>query len=693
MIKLETRLNDIPIAFETGRLAKQANGSVLASCGDTRVLVTATASSEPREGADFLPLMVDYQEMFYGSGRIPGNYFRREIGRPSEKATLTSRLIDRPLRPRFPEGYTYDTQIIATVLSVDPEIDPDVIAITAASAALTVSDIPFDGPLAGVRVGRIDGNFIPNPSLRQLAQSDIDIVVAGSRENIVMVEGWAAVLPEDDILEAIMFAQGVLKPLIEIQDELAQKAGKPKFSVTAPEIDEELVKAVEEKASDRMREVISISEKMARNTRKREVKHEVIQELAETFPERDKEIASALKNMEKELMRQLIVKERRRLDGRGFEEVRPVSCTIGELPRAHGSAVFTRGETQVLAVATLGSADDEQRIDTPLGDRYKHFMLHYNFTPYSVGEVRMMRGPARRDIGHGALAERAVAAVIPLAEDFLYTIRVVAEVLESNGSSSMASVCGATLALMDAGVPIRDMVSGVAMGLIKDEESGESIILTDILGDEDHLGDMDFKVTGTEEGITALQMDIKISEIDENILRQALKQARDGRIHILGKMREAIREPRKKLSEFAPRITSIKINPEKIKDVIGPGGKVIKGIIADTGVKMDVDDSGTVNIFSADAAAADKALQIVKDITREPEIGEVFTGTVKKIMDFGAFVEILPRVDGLVHISQLDKHRVENVRDILKEGDTVKVKVIDIDRQGRIKLSRKALLD
>ncbi len=693
MIKLETRLNDIPIAFETGRLAKQANGSVLASCGDTRVLVTATASSEPREGADFLPLMVDYQEMFYGSGRIPGNYFRREIGRPSEKATLTSRLIDRPLRPRFPEGYTYDTQIIATVLSVDPEIDPDVIAITAASAALTVSDIPFDGPLAGVRVGRIDGKFIPNPSLRQLAQSDIDIVVAGSRENIVMVEGWAAVLPEDDILEAIMFAQGVLKPLIEIQDELAQKAGKPKFSVTAPEIDEDLVKAVEEKASDRMSEVISISEKMARNTRKREVKHEVIQELAETFPERDKEIASALKNMEKELMRQLIVKERRRLDGRGFEEVRPVSCTIGELPRAHGSAVFTRGETQVLAVATLGSADDEQRIDTPLGDRYKHFMLHYNFTPYSVGEVRMMRGPARRDIGHGALAERAVAAVIPLAEDFLYTIRVVAEVLESNGSSSMASVCGATLALMDAGVPIRDMVSGVAMGLIKDEESGESIILTDILGDEDHLGDMDFKVTGTEEGITALQMDIKISEIDENILRQALKQARDGRIHILGKMREAIREPRKKLSEFAPRITSIKINPEKIKDVIGPGGKVIKGIIADTGVKMDVDDSGTVNIFSADAAAADKALQIVKDITREPEIGEVFTGTVKKIMDFGAFVEILPRVDGLVHISQLDKHRVENVRDILKEGDTVKVKVIDIDRQGRIKLSRKALLD
>jgi len=693
MIKLETRLNDITIAFETGRLAKQANGSVLASCGDTRVLVTATASSEPREGADFLPLMVDYQEMFYGSGRIPGNYFRREIGRPGEKATLTSRLIDRPLRPRFPEGYTYDTQIIATVLSVDPEIDPDVIAITAASAALTISDIPFDGPLAGVRVGRIDGRFIPNPSLNQLAQSDIDIVVAGSRENIVMVEGWAAVLPEDDILEAILFAQDVLKPLIDIQDELAEKAGKTKFSVPVPEVDSALVEAVEQKAAEGMRDVISIADKMDRNSRKREVKHQVIEELSETFPERDREIAAVLKNMEKEMMRHLIVKERRRIDGRGFEDVRPVSCTVGELPRAHGSAVFTRGETQVLAVATLGSADDEQRIDTPLGDRYKHFMLHYNFTPYSVGEVRMMRGPARRDIGHGALAERAVAAVIPLSEDFLYTIRVVAEVLESNGSSSMASVCGATLALMDAGVPIRDMVSGVAMGLIKDEESGESIILTDILGDEDHLGDMDFKVTGTEEGITALQMDIKISEIDENILRQALKQAREGRLHILGKMREAITEPRKKLSEFAPRITSIKINPEKIKDIIGPGGKVIKGIIADTGVKMDVDDSGTVNIFSADAAAADKALQIVKDITREPEIGEVFDGTVKKIMDFGAFVEILPRVDGLVHISQLDRHRVENVRDILKEGDKVKVKVIDIDRQGRIKLSRKALLD
>ena len=693
MIKLETRLNDTAISFETGRLAKQANGSVLASCGDTRVLVTATASAEPREGADFLPLMVDYQEMFYGSGKIPGNYFRREIGRPSEKATLTSRLIDRPLRPRFPNGYTYDTQIIATVLSVDPSIDPDVIAITAASAALTVSDIPFDGPIAGLRVGRVDGKFIPNPTIEQLSQSDIDIVVAGSRENIVMVEGWAAILPEEEVLEAILFARDALKPLIEIQDELAEKAGKPKFAVQAPEPDSEVVAAVEEKGTELLREVISISEKVARNTRKREVKKQLVQSLSETYPDREKEIGAALKDIEKRLMRQMIVKERRRLDGRGFTDVRPITCTVGELPRAHGSAVFTRGETQVLAVATLGSADDEQRIDTPFGDRYKPFMLHYNFTPYSVGEVRMMRGPARRDIGHGALAERAVAAVIPLPEDFLYTIRVVSEVLESNGSSSMASVCGATLALMDAGVPIRDMVSGVAMGLIKDEESGEAIILTDILGDEDHLGDMDFKVAGTEEGITALQMDIKINEIDEDILKRALSQAREGRIHILGKMQETMKEPRSKLSEFAPRITSIKINPEKIKDVIGPGGKVIKGIIADTGVKMDVDDSGTVNIFSSDAEAADKALQIVKDITREPEIGEVYTGTVKKIMDFGAFVEILPRVDGLVHISQLENHRVENVRDVLKEGDTVKVKVIDIDRQGRIKLSRKALLD
>ncbi len=693
MIKLETRLNDTAISFETGRLAKQANGAVLASCGDTRVLVTATASAEPKEGADFLPLMVDYQEMFYGSGKIPGNYFRREIGRPSEKATLTSRLIDRPLRPRFPNGYTYDTQIIATVLSVDPSIDPDVIAITAASAALTVSDIPFDGPIAGLRVGRVDGKFIPNPTIEQLSQSDIDIVVAGSRENIVMVEGWAAVLPEEEVLEAILFARDALKPLIEIQDELAEKAGKPKFAVQAPEPDSEVVAAVEEKGIELLREVISIPEKVARNTRKREVKKQLVQSLSETYPDREKEIGAAIKDIEKRLMRQMIVKERRRLDGRGFTDVRPITCTVGELPRAHGSAVFTRGETQVLAVATLGSADDEQRIDTPFGDRYKPFMLHYNFTPYSVGEVRMMRGPARRDIGHGALAERAVAAVIPLPEDFLYTIRVVSEVLESNGSSSMASVCGATLALMDAGVPIRDMVSGVAMGLIKDEESGEAIILTDILGDEDHLGDMDFKVAGTEEGITALQMDIKINEIDEDILKRALSQAREGRIHILGKMQETMKEPRSKLSEFAPRITSIKINPEKIKDVIGPGGKVIKGIIADTGVKMDVDDSGTVNIFSSDAEAADKALQIVKDITREPEIGEVYTGTVKKIMDFGAFVEILPRVDGLVHISQLENHRVENVRDVLKEGDTVKVKVIDIDRQGRIKLSRKALLD
>ncbi len=693
MIKLETRLNDKTIAFETGRLAKQANGSVLASCGDTRVLVTATASKEPREGADFLPLMVDYQEMFYGSGRIPGNYFRREIGRPSEKATLTSRLIDRPLRPRFPEGYYYDTQIIATVLSVDPEIDPDVIAITASSAALCVSDIPFDGPIAGLRIGRVDGDFITNPSFGQLVNSDMDIVVAGTRDNIVMVEGWAAVLPEDDIVEAIMHGQKALAPLLDLQEELTEQAGKAKFTVTPPEKDASLIQAVREAGAELMREVISIPEKMRRGQKKREVKDKVLARLAESYPDHEKEIGAALKDLEKEMMRQLIVRDRRRLDGRGFEDVRPVSCSIGELPRAHGSAVFTRGETQVLAVATLGSADDEQRIDTPLGDRYKHFMLHYNFTPYSVGEVRMMRGPARRDIGHGALAERAVAAVIPLAEDFLYTIRVVAEVLESNGSSSMASVCGATLALMDAGVPIRDMVSGVAMGLIMDEESGESIILTDILGDEDHLGDMDFKVTGTEEGVTALQMDIKVSGITEEIIRTALKQARDGRVHILGKMREAISEPRKQLSQHAPRITSIKINPEKIKDVIGPGGKVIKGIIADTGVKMDVDDSGTVNIFSSDAAAAEKALQIVKDITREPEIGEVYSGTVKKITDFGAFVEILPRVDGLVHISQLEHHRVENVRDVLKEGDTVKVKVIDIDRQGRIKLSRKALLD
>ncbi len=692
MIKVETQINERTFSMETGRLAKQANGSVLASMGETVVLVTAVTSGQPREGIDFLPLMVDYQEMFYGSGRIPGNYFRREIGRPSEKETLTSRFIDRPLRPRFPEGYCFDTQIIASALSVDPEIDPDILAITAASAALSISDIPFDGPIAGIRVGRIDGQFIPNPTVSQLASSDLNLIVAGSRDAIVMVEGTASILPEDVILEAIVFGQDALKPLIDIQDEMVAKAGKPKMAIKPVDRDEALIKRVKDIARQDMDTIIRTPDKLKRGKAKKQLKERVLEALSQDYPDREKEIGQALKELEKELTRSLIINERTRIDGRKFDEIRPITCSVGELPRTHGSAVFTRGETQVLAVATLGSPEDEQRIESPVGQQFKHFILHYNFTPFSVGEVRPLRGPARRDIGHGALAERALAAVVPLPEDFFYTIRIVSEVLESNGSSSMATVCGGCLAMMDAGIPIRDLVGGVAMGLIKDEETGEFIILSDILGDEDHLGDMDFKVAGSNEGITALQMDIKISGIDRQVLQKALTQAKVARDFIIDKMRTVLDHPRANLSRYAPKLTSIKVNPEKIKDIIGPGGKVIKSIIADTGVKMDVEDSGKINIFSTNPEAADAALKRVKDITREPEIGEVFDGVVKKIMDFGAFVEILPGTDGLIHISQLAKRRVENVRDILKEGDRVKVKVIDIDRQGRIKLSRKILL-
>ncbi|OPL15990.1 MAG: polyribonucleotide nucleotidyltransferase [delta proteobacterium ML8_D] len=691
MIKLKTQINDMALSLETGRLAKQSNGAILASLGETVVLVTAVTSGKTREGIDYLPLMVDYQERFYGSGRIPGNYFRREIGRPSEKETLTSRLIDRPLRPRFPKGYALDTQIIATVLSEDAEVDPDVVAITAASAALCVSDIPFDGPIAGVRVGRVDGGFIVNPTRTQLSNSDLNIIVAGTRNTIIMVEGWSAVLSEQEVLDAIFFGQESLKPLLDLQDELIEKSGKPKITVPEPDVDIDFTKKVREIAEEKLLAAIQIPFKVERNEGIRRLKAEVWEALAEEYPGREQEISDCMKILEKDLMRNLIIKEKRRIDGRTFEEVRPISCSVGELPRTHGSAVFTRGETQVLAVATLGSSEDEQRIESPGGQQYKHFMLHYNFTPYSVGEVRPLRGPARRDIGHGVLAERALAGVIPPADDFSYTIRIVADVLESNGSSSMATVCGGSLAMMDAGIPIRDMVAGVAMGLIK--ENDDIIILSDILGDEDHMGDMDFKVAGTEEGIAALQMDIKISGISRDILGKALMQARDARRFILSKMKEVIDHPRKDLSQYAPKIITLNINPDKIRDLIGPGGKNIRAIIAETGVKIDVNDSGEVNIFSSSAEAAEDAIKRIKALTKEPEIGEIYVGTVKKIMDFGAFVEIMPGTDGLVHISQLENRHVKNVKDVVAEGDEVRVKVIGIDQQGRIKLSRRAAMN
>jgi len=690
MIKLTTKLNSADFTLETGRVARQANGSVLASQGDTVVLVTAVTSGEPREGIDFLPLVVDYREMFYAAGRIPGGYFRREIGRPSEKEVLTSRFIDRPLRPRFPDGYRYDTQIIATVLSVDPDIDPDIPAITGASAALHCSDIPFDGPVAGVRVGRVEGKYVLNPSKSQLMNSDLNLIVVGTRDAIVMVEGGVAVLPEEDVLEAIMVAHEGLQPLLEIQEELRDKAGKPKMVIPEVPRDEELIEKVRRKALDEMEKAIRIPGKMERSEAKERVRAMVVEDLSLEYPGRQKEICGYLNDLEKELMRRIIVKEKRRIDGRDFDEVRPIWCKVGELPRTHGSAIFTRGETQVMAVATLGSTHDEQRIESLEGELFKHFMVHYNFPPYCVGEVRPLRGPARRDIGHGALAERALSAVVPPPEDFLYTIRIVSEVLESNGSSSMATVCGGTLAMMDAGIPIRDMVAGVAMGLIK--EGDEVIILTDILGDEDHLGDMDFKVAGTEEGITALQMDIKISGLDRAILADALSKARSARIHILQKMKEVIDRPRSRLSDYAPKVTTLNINPQKIRDLIGPGGKTIKAIISECDCKIDVEDTGLVKIFSPNKEASEKALEMVNAITKEAQVGEVYLGKVKRITDYGAFVEILPGTDGLVHISELDIRRVRSVRDILNEGDEVQVKVIGIDHMGRIKLSRKALI-
>ncbi len=692
MTKVELEINGLPYVFETGRLAKQANGAVLASHGETVVLATAVSSGKPREGADFLPLMVDYQEMYYSSGRIPGNYFRREIGRPSEKEILTSRFIDRPLRPLFPEGYNYDTQIIVSALSVDPDVDADVIAITAASAALTVSDIPFNGPIAGIRVGHVDGKFIVNPTRGQLMESDMNLIVAGSKDAIVMVEGCASVVTEEEVLEAIMFAQDAIRPLIELQEKLREEAGKEKFVVLPPERDEELEKKVREMAFKELETALSIPVKVERNHAKKLLKEKIVEEFSVAYPDSQGQISAVLKDLEKEIMRTMILDKETRIDGRKFHEIRPITCEVGVLPRTHGSALFTRGETQVLAVTTLGSSEDEQRIESPAGQEFKHFILHYNFTPFSVGEVRPLRGPARRDIGHGALAERALAAVVPLPDDFLYTIRVVSEVLESNGSSSMATVCGGCLAMMDAGVPIRDMVAGIAMGLIIDQDSERAVILSDILGDEDHLGDMDFKVAGTQEGITALQMDIKVKGISKEILHRALIQAKEGREYILSKMQEVIERPREELSKYAPRVTNLTISPEKIKDLIGPGGKTIKAIVADTGAKIDIEDTGEVHVFSTSPEAAEKAVREIERITRVPKVGEVYDGVVKRIVDFGAFVEILPGTDGLLHISQIENRRINNVRDVLKEGDEIRVKVIDIDDQNRIKLSRKALL-
>lgn len=674
------------LTLETGRIAKQADGAIWATYGDTVVLATAVASQNAKPGVDFLPLTVDYQEKTYAAGKIPGGYFKRE-GRPSEREVLTSRLIDRPLRPLFPEGYYFETQVIASVLSADKTGVSDVIGITAASAALAVSSIPFNGPIAGVKIGRVNGQFVVNPDLETLETSDLHLVVAGTADAVMMVEAGANELPEATMLEAIELAHSEIKKIVAKIEELRKLVGKAKRVVVQEPIDAALTEQVRALVAGPIREAILIPNKSARQERLDQVLAEALAKLKSDEPNRDRHVKIIFHGLEYTEVRNMILEKRVRADGRGPADIRPITCEVGVLPRAHGSAVFTRGETQSLAVVTLGTADDEQRIDALEGEYMRTFMLHYNFPPFSVGEARPLRSPGRREVGHGALAERALKSIIPGKDKFPYTVRIVSEILESNGSSSMATVCGGTLALLDAGVPIKEPVAGIAMGLIK--EGDQVLVLSDILGLEDHLGDMDFKVTGTKNGVTALQMDIKIGGITATLMREALSQAKAGRLHILGCMAQALTEPRTKLSAFAPRIFPMKIKQDKIRDVIGPGGKMIRSIIAETGVKISVEDTGDVTIASSDEASAQKAIEMIKRLTEEVEVGKIYRGTVRKIMDFGAFVEVLPGTDGLVHISQLAHHRVKAVTDEVSEGDQVMVKVLEIDKQGKIRLSRK----
>ena len=678
------------LSIQAGKVAKQASGSVVVQYGDTVVLVTAVSADNERD-VDFLPLTVEYQEKIYAAGRIPGNYFRREIGRPSEKETLTARLIDRPIRPLFPKEYRYETQVIATVLSMDQENDSDMLAMVGASAALEISDIPFAGPIASVRVGRIDGQFVANPTLSQTAESDINIIIAGSRTGVVMVEGGGDVVSEADMLEAIFFGHKAIQPIIDIQEQLKAQIGKTKRIFTPPEKDPALVEMLREKASAPLHEALIIPEKMKRYKAVRSVKSQIVESLGEEMADRRGEISAILGDLQKQICRDMILKEGRRIDNRRFDEIRPITCEVGVLPRPHGSALFTRGETQVLGILTLGAGGDEQRVETLSGEENRPFMLHYNFPPYSVGEVKRVGAPSRRDIGHGGLSTRAIERVLPDKADFDYTIRLVSEVLESNGSSSMGTVCSGILAMMDGGVPIKAPVSGIAMGLVK--EGDQVVILSDILGDEDHTGDMDFKVTGTAEGITALQMDIKIHELSREIMFKALEQAKAGRLHILDKMLQALAVPREEISPFAPKIISIKINPDKIRDIIGPGGKVIRAIQSETNTKIEIDDSGLVKIAATSAEDGEAARLQVETLTMEPEVGAIYEGKVVKTTDFGAFVQIVPGTDGLVHISQLANHRVGKVTDVVNEGDILKVKVLEISKDGKIRLSHKAVLE
>jgi len=677
------------VSISTGKMAKQANGAVVVRSGDTIVLVTVVAQKEAKAGQDFFPLTVNYTEKAYAGGKIPGSFFKREA-RPSDPETLVARLIDRPVRPLFPEHFLNETQIMATVLSADKDNDPGILSMIGASAALMISDIPFNGPLAGVKVGRVNGNFVCNPRADELDKSDLEIVVAASRDAVIMVEGEARFVSEEDMLDAIFFAKEAMLPLIEAQEELRKIAGIEKMIVEPPAVDEALLAKVRDLACEKIGEAVRIKSKQERHNRIDLVIAETLESLRSEYEGREKEIKGFIGDLEYERVRHDILETGVRIDGRDTVTVRPISTEAGLLPRVHGSALFTRGETQALVTATLGTSSDEQRMDSLFGEYRKRFLLHYNFPPFSVGETSFRLGPGRREIGHGMLAERALSAVIPEHEAFPYTIRIVSETLESNGSSSMATVCGGSMALMDAGVPVSAPVAGIAMGLIKE---GEKIaILSDILGDEDHLGDMDFKVAGTADAVTALQMDIKIGGVTKEIMQRALMQARQGRLHILGRMAETLATPRPEMSPFAPRITTIYVKTDKIRDVIGSGGKNIRNITETAGVTVDIDDTGKINIASTSKEACDLAIQMIRGLTEEAEEGRLYMGTVRKIMDFGAFVEIIPGTDGLVHISELDTKRVKSVTDVLNEGEKVLVKCIGVDKNGKIKLSRKEAL-
>jgi polyribonucleotide nucleotidyltransferase len=687
----EMELAGRKLIIETGKLAEQANGSVLVRCGDTVILVTATASEAPREGIDFFPLSVDFEEKLYSVGKIPGGFIKRE-GRPTEKAIITSRLIDRPIRPLFPKGFRNDVQVIATVLSVDTDIPPDIYAMIGSSAALSISDIPFYGPTGSVVVGLVDGEYIINPDGAQKEKSLLHLVVSGTKDAVMMVEASSKEVTEKQMLDAIMIGHQEIKRIVEFQEAIVKEVGKEKMEFPLFLVDPDLESIIRDYAYEKVRWSLDTFDRSERDIRSKQVKEEVFAHFEEAYGDRQNEIEEILYGFTKEIVRSKIINQDIRPDGRGPEDIRPIWCEVGVLPRPHGSGIFTRGQTQVLTVATLGAMGDVQILDGLGDEEFKRYMHHYNMPPYSTGEAKMLRGPGRREIGHGTLAERALEQMIPSEEEFPYAIRLVSEVLSSNGSTSQASVCGSTLALMDAGVPIKAPVAGVAMGLIKDEEQDKVAILSDIQGLEDFLGDMDFKVAGTEKGITAIQMDIKIKGIDEEILTKALQQAHKGRMHILNKMLEVIDKPRPELSPYAPKITAFSINPEKIREVIGPGGKMINKIIAETGVKIDIEDDGRVYILTHDSDAAMKARKMIEAIAKDIEVGEVYLGKVVRIMPFGAFVELLPGKDGMVHISKLAKERVNKVEDVVNIGDEVLVKVIEIDKQGRINLSRKELL-